>query len=105
MKSANWEKLPTNNSWQLLQVKNYLFKPENSYSRNFCGSDSTMAAKIIAKKRFTNKCLGEVLCLIGADFWEGDAKHFSVKTGFFSEREGGNSVNGGFGKDFYRKGN
>ena len=43
-------------------------------------------------------------------FWppfprEGDAtKHFSVKKGVFSEKGGGNSVNGGFGKDFYRKG-
>ena len=43
---------------------------------------------------------------IRADFWEGDAtKHFSVKKGFFSEKGGGNSVNQGFGKDFYRKGN
>ena len=40
------------------------------------------------------------------DFWEGDAtKHFSVKKGVFSEKGGGNSVNLGFGKDFYRKGN
>ena len=45
--------------------------------------------------------------LIGADFWEGDAtKHFSVgKKGAFSEKGGGNSVNEGFRKDFYRKGN
>ena len=43
---------------------------------------------------------------IRADFEEGDAtKHFSVKKGVFSEKGGGNSVNGGFGKDFYRKGN
>ena len=43
---------------------------------------------------------------IGADFWEGEAtKHFSVKKGLFSEKVGGNSVNEGFGKDFYRKGN
>ena len=27
------------------------------------------------------------------------------KSGFFSEKGGGNSVNQGFGKDFYRKGN
>ena len=40
------------------------------------------------------------------DFWEGDAtKHFSMKKGVFSEEGGGNSVNQGFGKDFYRKGN
>ena len=32
-------------------------------------------------------------------------KHFSVKKGVFSEKRGGNSVNEGFGKDFYRKGN
>ena len=39
---------------------------------------------------------------IGADFWEGDAtKHFSVKKGLFSEKGGGNSVNGGFGQDLY----
>ena len=31
--------------------------------------------------------------------------NFSVKKGFFSEKGGGNSVNQGFGKDFYRKGN
>ena len=38
--------------------------------------------------------------------WEGDAtKHFSVKKRVFSERGGGNSVNQGFGKNFYRKGN
>ena len=43
---------------------------------------------------------------IGADFWEGDAmKHFSVRKGLFSEKGGGNSVNEGLGKDFYRKGN
>ena len=42
----------------------------------------------------------------GANFGEGDAtKHFSVKKGVFSEMGGGNSVNEGFGKDFYRKGN
>ena len=41
----------------------------------------------------------------GAAFWEGDAtKHFSVKKGVFSAKGGGNSVNEGFGKDFYRKG-
>ena len=42
-----------------------------------------------------------------ADFWEGDVtKHFSVKKkGIFSEKGGGTSVNQGFGKDFYRKGN
>ena len=44
--------------------------------------------------------------LLGADFWEGDAtKHFSVNKGFFGEKGGGDSVNGGFGKDFYRKNN
>ena len=44
--------------------------------------------------------------LLGADFWEGVAtKPFSVKKGVFSEKGGGNSVNEGFGKDFYRKGN
>ena len=37
---------------------------------------------------------------------EGDAtKHFPVKKGVFSEEGGGNSVNEGLGKDFYRKGN
>ena len=43
---------------------------------------------------------------IRADFWEGDAtKQFSVKKRvFFSVRRGCNSVNEGFGKDFYRKG-
>ena len=41
-----------------------------------------------------------------ADLGEGDAtKRFSVKKGVFSENGGGNSVNEGFGKDFYRKGN
>ena len=30
---------------------------------------------------------------------------FQWKKGFFSEKGGGNSVNQGFGKDFYRKGN
>ena len=30
---------------------------------------------------------------------------FQWKKGFFSEKGGGNSVNEGFGKDFYRKGN
>ena len=45
---------------------------------------------------------------IGADFWEGDAtKHFSVKKRFSVKRGEAihNSVNGGFGKDFHRKGN
>ena len=41
-----------------------------------------------------------------ADFWGGDAtKHFSVKKKVFSEKGGSNSVNWGFGKDFYRKSN
>ena len=31
-------------------------------------------------------------------------KHFSVKKGLFSEKGGGNSVNEGLCKDFYRKG-
>ena len=40
-----------------------------------------------------------------ADLWEGDAtKHFSVKKGSPVKKGGGNSVNEGFGKDFYRKG-
>ena len=45
--------------------------------------------------------------IVRAEFWEGDAtKHFSVKKkGVFSEKGGSNSVNQGFGKDFYRKGN
>ena len=45
--------------------------------------------------------------LFRGDFWEGDAtKNPSVKkNGVFSEKGGGNSVNRGFGKDFYRKGN
>ena len=30
---------------------------------------------------------------------------FSEKKGVFNEKGGGNSVNEGFGKDFYRKGN
>ena len=43
---------------------------------------------------------------VRADFGEGDAtKNFSVKKGLFSEKGGGNSVNEGSGKDFYRKGN
>ena len=39
--------------------------------------------------------------------WEGDAtKHSSVKKkGVFSEKGAGNSVNEGFGKEFYRRGN
>ena len=42
----------------------------------------------------------------GADFWGEDAtKQFSVKKRAFSEKGGGDSVNGGFGEDFYRKGN
>ena len=53
-----------------------------------------------------------LLCLIGVeteglfDYQGRDAtKHFSEKEGFFSEKGGGNSVNEGFGKDFYREGN
>ena len=34
-----------------------------------------------------------------------DEALFSDKKGVFSEKGGGNSVNQGFGKDFYRKGN
>ena len=34
-----------------------------------------------------------------------DEALFSEKKEVFSEKEGGNSVNEGFGKDFYRKGN
>ena len=47
-----------------------------------------------------------LMLMLRADFGEGDAtKPFSVKKGVFSEKGGGNSVNQGFGKDFYRKGN
>ena len=47
-----------------------------------------------------------IMRCIGANFGEGDAtKHFSVKKGVFSEKGGGDSVNEGLGKDFYRKGN
>ena len=44
---------------------------------------------------------------VAADFREGDAaKHFSInKEGFSVKMGGGNSVNEGFGKDFYRRGN
>ena len=51
--------------------------------------------------------LSVVLPFFRADFWAGDpTKHFSVtKKGAFSEKGGGNSVNEGFGKDFYRRGN
>ena len=43
---------------------------------------------------------------LGADFWEGDAtKHFSVENRGFQWKGGRDSVNEGFGKDFYRKGN
>ena len=39
-----------------------------------------------------------------ADFGEGDAtKHFSVTNRFFSGKEGGNSVNEGFGKDILQE--
>ena len=34
-----------------------------------------------------------------------DEALFSEKKAFFSEKGGGNSVNEGLGKDFYRKGN
>ena len=48
---------------------------------------------------------GQII-FFSADFWEGDAtKHFSVKKGVFSEKGGDNSVNEGFGKDFYKNGN
>ena len=43
---------------------------------------------------------------VGAGFWEAHAtKHFSLKKRVFSEKGGGNSVNEGFGKGFYRQGN
>ena len=43
---------------------------------------------------------------IRADFWAGDpTKHFSVKKRGFQWKGGRDSVNEGFGKDFYRKGN
>ena len=46
------------------------------------------------------------MATIRADFWEGHVtKHFPLKKGVFSEKGGGNSVNEGLGKDFYRKGN
>ena len=45
--------------------------------------------------------------VLGADFWAGDpTKHFSVKKKGFSVKRGeGFGESGGFGKDFYRKGN
>ena len=53
--------------------------------------------------------LGWGMAGVGADFWEGDAtKHFSVKKSFkrvFGETGSDDSVNEGFGKAFYRKGN
>ena len=44
------------------------------------------------------------------EFWKSGIEHVNRDWKFqarwlFSEKEGGNSVNGGFGKDFYRKGN
>ena len=59
---------------------------------------------IVYKRRLFSKFH---LVGLGADFWQGDAtRRFSLKKeGFFSEKGGGNSVNEGFGEDFYRKGN
>ena len=65
----------------------------------------------IARRRqicweFSQNSPDDEITKLGADFREGDAtKQFSVKKGVFSEKSGGNSVNEGFGKDFYRKGN
>ena len=43
--------------------------------------------------------------IVQSPFWEGDAtKPFSVKKRDFLWNGGGNSVNRGFGQDFYRKG-
>ena len=59
-----------------------------------------MAAQIEIQNMFID------VVLIRADFWKGDAtKHFSVKKRIFSEKGGGNSVDQGFGKDFYRNDN
>ena len=60
----------------------------------------------VRKRTAKNGWLETPRTLFRANFWGGDAtKHFSVKKGVFSEKGGGNSVNAGFGKDFYRKGN
>ena len=40
-----------------------------------------------------------------ADLGRGCDEALSVKKRFFSEKGGGNSVNEGLGKEFYRKGN
>ena len=80
------KKLPTNNSWQLTQVKNYLFKPENNYLGNFCGSDSiycddlrvksgyfseiSFSQELKSDSKMTRKW-GPESPLIRADFWEG----------------------------------
>ena len=67
-----------------------------AFAHGLCSADKKLGIKIEHTSR----------SWIRAVFWEGDAtKHFSVKKGFFSEKGGGNSVNQGLGKDFYRKGN
>ena len=52
------------------------------------------------------QCVATVL--IGADFWVKGMRRSTFhceEKGLLSEQGGGSSVKGGFGKDFYRKGN
>ena len=59
-----------------------------------------------SRPAFGNSFVAPALPPLEPVFWEGDAtKRFPVKKGFFSDKEGGNSVNEGFVKAFYRKGN
>ena len=55
------------------------------------GENSGFIQEILYQSRFLVRGCDEAL--------------FSEKKGVFSEKGGGNSVNQGFGKDFYRKGN
>ena len=67
--------------------------PEKS-SRKICGKSSKIYTTKIPdtfQSRFLGRGCDEAL--------------FSEKKGVFCEKGGGNSVNQGFGKDFYRKGN
>ena len=71
-------------------------KPERGYVRMFPRNENSNEGTFAKTTLLRNRPF------IGSRFWGGDAtKHFSVKKGVFSEKGGGNAVNGGFGKDFH----
>ena len=116
MGSERGEKTPTPKISALLRKRPVLLRAnfvltkdrKRPYYGHFCGKihregSCSKAPGVLSKDQMLNLVLG----VVRADFLGRgcDEALFSEEKGFLSERGGGNSVNQGFGKDFYRKGN